>query len=138
MDLSEQVRELLWDGWDTQKDKFLSELPKEEIEMSKVDITDNALTNKDGEILRLLNQIASDMVKRSDVDEMIAAAVKEAVDKVNAENERKMKAMAAEYEAVIASLKKKDKEGKKGGKWRVWISPLTSPLTQSCKLCNVN
>ncbi|MGM9806971.1 MAG: hypothetical protein ACI3Z6_02635 [Candidatus Onthomorpha sp.] len=37
------------------KDKFLSLLPKEEIEMSKVDITDNALTNKDVEILRLLN-----------------------------------------------------------------------------------
>ena len=50
------------------------------------------LTSKEGEILHLLNQIASDMVKRSDVDEMIAAAVKEAVDKVNAENERKMKA----------------------------------------------
>ena len=98
------------------KDKFLSELPKEGFEMSNVDITDNALTSKDGEILRLLNQIASDMVKRSDVDEMIAAAVKEAVDKVNAENERKMKAMAAEYEAVIASLKKKDKGGKKCGK----------------------
>ena len=81
--------------------------------MSKVDITDNALTSKDSEILRLLNQIASDMVKRSDVDGMIAAAVKEAVDKVNAENERKTKAMAAEYEAVIASLKKKDKGGKK-------------------------
>ena len=95
------------------KDKVLPELPKEEIEMSKVDITDNALTSKDGEILRLLNQIASDMVKRSDVDEMIAAAVKEAVDKANAENERKMKAMAAEYEAVIASLKKKGKGGKK-------------------------
>ena len=77
---------------------------------------DNMLTNKDGEIIRLLNQIASDMVKRSDVDEMIAAAVKEAVDKVNEENERKMKAMAAEYEAVIASLKQKDKGGKKGGK----------------------
>ena len=56
------------------------------------------------------------MVKRSDVDEMIAAAVKEAVDKVNAENERKLKAMAADYEAVIASLKKKDKVGNKGGK----------------------
>ena len=27
-----------------------------------------------------------------------------------------MEAMAAEYEAVIASLKKKDKGGKKGGK----------------------
>lgn len=56
------------------------------------------------------------MVKRSDVEEMIAAAVKEEVDKVNAENERKMKAMAAEYEAVIASLKKKNKGGKKCGK----------------------
>ena len=39
--------------------------------MSKVDITDNALTSKDGEILRLLNQIASDIVKRSDVDEIV-------------------------------------------------------------------
>ena len=57
------------------KDKFLSELPKEEIEMSKVDITDNALTSKDGEILRLLNQIASDMVKRSDVDEIVKDSV---------------------------------------------------------------
>ena len=104
----------------------------------QMEAKDNMLTNKDGEILRLLNQIASDMVKRSDVDEMIAAAVKEAVDKVNAENERKMKAMAAEYEAVIASLKKKDKGGKKCGKWRVWISPLAYSLTQSCKLCNVN
>ena len=62
------------------------------------------------------------MVKRSDVDEMIAAAVQEAVDKVNAEHERKTKAMAAEYEAVIASLKKKEKGGKKDGRWRVWIS----------------
>ena len=57
------------------KDKVLSELPKEEIEMRKVDITDNALTNKDGEILRLLNQIASDMVKRSDVDEIVKDSV---------------------------------------------------------------
>ena len=82
----------------------------------QMEAKDNMLTNKDGEILRLLNQIASDMVKRSDVDEMIAAAVKEAIDKVNEENKRKMEAMAAEYEAVIASLKKKDKGGKKGGK----------------------
>ena len=117
MDLLEKERISYYEMVEAlKKDKFLSELPKEEIEMSKVDITDNALTSKDGEILRLLNQIASDMVKRSDVDEMIAAAVKEAVDKVNAENERKMKAMAAEYEAVIASLKKKDKGGKKCGK----------------------
>lgn len=45
---------------------------------------ENMLNSKDGEILRLFNQIASDMVKRSDVDAMIAAAVKEAVDRANA------------------------------------------------------
>ena len=95
------------------KDKFLSELPKEEIEMSKVDITDNALTSKDGEILRLLNQIASDMVKRSDVDENVKGAVAEEHDRMVTYYEGKRKAMAAEYEAVIASLKKKDKGGKK-------------------------
>ena len=95
------------------KDKYLPELPKEEIEMSKVDITDNALTNKDGEILRLLNQIALEMVKRSDVDEIVKGAVAEEHDRMVAYYEEKMKAMAAEYEAVIASLKKKDKGGKK-------------------------
>ena len=98
------------------KDNFLSELPKEEIEMSKVDFADNALTSKDGEILRLLNQIASDMVKRSDVDEIVKGAVAEEHDRMVTYYEGKMKAMAAEYEAVIASLKKKDKGSKKDGK----------------------
>ena len=95
------------------KDKVLPELPKEGIEMSKVDITDNALTSKDSEILRLLNQIASDMVKRSDVDEIVKGAVAEEHDRMVTYYEEKMKAMAAEYEAVIASLKKKGKGGKK-------------------------
>ena len=98
------------------KDKFLSELPKEEIEMSKVDITDNALTSKDSEIQRLLNLIASDMVKRFDVDEIVKGVVAEEHDRMVTYYEEKMKAMAAEYEAVIASLKKKDKGGNKGGK----------------------
>ena len=98
------------------KDKYLPELPKEEVEMRKVDITDNALTNKDGEILRLLNQIASDMVKHSDVDEIVKGAVAEEHDRMVTYYEEKMKVMAAEYEAVIASLKKKDKGGKKGGR----------------------
>lgn len=101
------------------KDKFLSELLKEEIEIGEVDFTDNALISKGGEILRLLNQIASDMVKRSDVDEIVKGAVAEEHDRMVTYYEEKMKAMAAEYEAVIASLKKKDKGGKKGGKWRV-------------------
>ena len=95
------------------KDKLLSELPKEEIEMGEVEITDNALTSKDSEILRLLNQIASDMVKRSDVDEIVKGAVAEEHDRMVTYYEEKMKAMAAEYEAVIASLKKKGKGGKK-------------------------
>ena len=47
-------------------------------------------------------------------DENGEVNIQEAVDKVNEENKRKMEAMAAEYEAVIASLKKKDKGGKKG------------------------
>ena len=82
----------------------------------QMEAKDNMLTNKDGEILRLLNQIASDMVKRSDVDEIVKGAVAEEHDRMVAFYEEKMKAMAAEYEAVIASLKKKDKGGKKGGK----------------------
>ena len=98
------------------KDKLLSELPKEEIEMGEVEITDNALTSKDSEILRLLNQIASDMVKRSDVDEIVKGAVAEEHDRMVTYSEEKMTAMAAEYEAVIASLKKKGKGGKKCGR----------------------
>ena len=41
----------------------------------QMEAKDNMLTNKDGEILRLLNQIASDMVKRSDVDEIVKDSV---------------------------------------------------------------
>ena len=74
------------------------------------------IQSKDSEILRLLNQIASDMVKRSDVDEIVKGAVAEEHDRMVTYYEGKMKTMAAEYEAVIASLKKKNKGGKKGGK----------------------
>ena len=72
------------------------------------------IQSKDSEILRLLNKIASDMVKRSDVDEIVKNAVAEEHDRMVVFYEDKMKKMAAEYEAVIASLKKKDKGGKKG------------------------
>ena len=75
---------------------------------------DNMLQSKDSEILRLLNQIASDMVKRSDVDEIVKSAVAEDHDRMVAFYEEKMKKMAAEYEAIIASLKKKDNKGGKG------------------------
>ena len=49
-----------------------------------------------------------------DVDEIVKNAVAEEHDRMVVFYEDKMKKMAAEYEAVIASLKKKDKGGKKG------------------------
>ena len=82
----------------------------------QMEAKDNMLTDKDSEIIRLLNQIASDMVKRSDVDEVVKKAVAEEHDRMVTFYEEKMNKMAAEYEAVIASLKKKDKGGNKGGR----------------------
>lgn len=81
------------------------------------------LARKDEEVLRLLNQIASDMVRRSDVDEIVRNAVSEEHDRMVSYYEEKMKAKAAEYEAKaaeyeakIASLKKKNRnKGSNGG-----------------------
>ena len=78
--------------------------------MSKVDITDNALTSKDSEILRLLNQIASDMVKRSDVDEIVKDSI----------------------------TQKEGQRRQEGRKMTCLILAFAYSLTQSCKLCNVN
>ena len=74
---------------------------------------DSMLQSEDNEIMRLLNQIAADMVKSSDVDKIVKNAVAEEHDRMVTFYEEKMKKMAAEYEAVIASLKKKDKGGNK-------------------------
>lgn len=63
------------------------------------------IQSKDNEILRLLSQISSDMVKRSDVDEIVKNAVAEEHDRMVVFYEDKMKKMAAEYEAKIASMK---------------------------------
>ena len=73
---------------------------------SQMEAKDIMLDNKDGEILRLLNQIASDMVKKSDVDEIVRNAVAEEHDRMVGYYEKKMKSMAAEYEAKIAELQK--------------------------------
>ena len=48
-------------------------------------------------------------MKRSDVDEIVKGDVAEEHDRMVTYYEEKMKAMAAEYEAVIASLKKNGK-----------------------------
>ena len=70
---------------------------------------ESMLQSKDNEILHLLNQIASDMVKHSDVDEIVKNAVTEEHERMVIFYEEKMKATEAEYEAKIAVLKKKGK-----------------------------
>ena len=66
---------------------------------------DIMLNSKDDQILSLLNQIATDMVKRSDVDEIVNKAVSEEHDRLVSYYESKMRSMAAAYEAKIAELK---------------------------------
>ena len=62
--------------------------------------SDSNLREKDSEVLRLLNQIATDMIRKDDVDRIVA----EAVAKATADYEERMKSMAAEYEARIAEI----------------------------------
>ena len=84
---------------------------------------ENKIQEKDSEVLRLLNQIATDMIRKEDVDRI----VKDAVDDVNAKWQKRfddfqeateskykkqMEAMAAEYESKIAELQnQKDVKG---------------------------
>ena len=58
---------------------------------------DIMLNSKDDQILSLLNQIATDMVKRSDVDEIVKKAVSEEHDRLVSYYEGRMRSMAAEY-----------------------------------------
>lgn len=83
----------------------------------QVEEKDIMLNDKNDEVLRLLNQIATDMVKRSDVDEIVKNAVAQEHDRLVALYEGKMKSMAAEYEARIAVLEKERNKngGKRGG-----------------------
>ena len=66
--------------------------------------SDSNLREKDCEVLRLLNQIATDMIRKSDVDRLVAEAVAKATAELKADYEERMKSMAAEYEARIAEL----------------------------------
>ena len=69
---------------------------------------DTKIQEKDSEVLRLLNQIATDMIRKDDVDRLIKEAVEEAVTKttlaLKEEHKKEMEAMAAEYEAKIAEI----------------------------------
>ena len=72
---------------------------------------ENKIQEKDSEVLRLLNQIATDMIRKSDVDRLIEEAVAKATAALKADYEERMKAMAAEYEAKIAEIRNQ-KDGK--------------------------
>ena len=77
----------------------------------QTDAQENKLQEKDGEVLRLLNQIATDMIRKSDVDRLVEEAVAKATAALKADYEERMKAMAAEYETKIAELQNQ-KSGK--------------------------
>ena len=77
---------------------------------------ENKIQEKDSEVLRLLNQIATDMIRKSDVDRLIEEAVAKATAALKADYEERMKAMAAEYEAKIADIQNQKKDDKCDGK----------------------
>ena len=89
--------------------------------MLQTDAQETKLQEKDSEVLRLLNQIATDMIRKSDVDRLIEEAVAKATAALKADYEERMKVMAAEYEAKIAELQnqkngKGDYKGQNPGK----------------------
>ena len=82
----------------------------------QTDTQETKLQEKDSEVLRLLNQIATDMIRKSDVDRLIEEAVSKATAALKADYEERMKAMAAEYEAKIAEIQNQKKDDKVNGK----------------------
>ena len=77
----------------------------------QTDAQENKIQEKDSEVLRLLNQIATDMIRKSDVDRLVEEAVAKATAALKADYEERMKVMAAEYESKIAELQNQ-KDGK--------------------------
>ena len=78
----------------------------------QTDAQETRIQEKDSEVLRLLNQIATDMIRKSDVDRLIEEAVAKATAALKADYEERMKAMAAEYEAQIAEIQNQKNKGK--------------------------
>jgi hypothetical protein len=85
----------------------------------QTDAQETRIQEKDSEVLRLLNLIATDMIRKSDVDRLIEEAVAKATAALKADYENRMKAMAAEYEAKIAEIQNQ-KDGKGDGKDRTF------------------
>ena len=97
------------------QDKFESESYEGQVQCGDIvmqtEAQENKIQEKDSEVLRLLNQIATDMIRKSDVDRLVEEAVAKATAALKADYEERMKAMAAEYEAKIAELQNQ-KDGK--------------------------
>jgi len=70
----------------------------------QTDTQETKIQEKDDRILGLLDQIANNMVRKSDVDRLIEEAVAKATASLKADYDERMKAMAAEYEAKIAEI----------------------------------
>ena len=85
-------------------DEMVEALKQEKFESESFDAQETRIQEKDSEVLRLLNQIATDMIRKSDVDRLIEEAVAKATAALKADYEERMKAMAAEYEAKIAEI----------------------------------
>ena len=90
------------------QDKFEAESFDAQVQcgdlVMQTDTQETRIQEKDSEVLRLLNQIATDMIRKSDVDRLIEEAVAKATAALKADYEERMKAMAAEYEAKIAEI----------------------------------
>ena len=97
------------------QDKFESESYEGQVQCGDIvmqtDAQETRIQEKDSEVLRLLNQIATDMIRKSDVDRLVEEAVAKATAALKADYENRLKAMAAEYEAKIAELQNQ-KDGK--------------------------
>ena len=97
------------------QEKFEVESYEEQVQCGDIvmqtEAQENKIQEKDSEVLRLLNQIATDMIRKSDVDRLVEEAVAKATAALKADYEERMKAMAAEYEAKIAELQNQ-KDGK--------------------------
>ena len=102
----------------------------------QTDAQENKIQEKDNEVLRLLNQIATDMIRKSDVDRLIEDAVAKAVAAVKADYEERMKSMAAEYEAKIAEIQNQNDKGKEDKDQNPGKSTKNSKKKGGTVICN--
>ena len=97
---------------------------------------ESRLREKDSEVLRLLNQIATDMIRKDDVDRLIKEAVEKTTLALKEEHKKEMEAMAAEYEAKIAELQNQNNKGKDDKEQNPGKSTKNSKKKGGTVICN--